>query len=143
MVTSDGPKPPPFWLHFSAGGIAGTIGAAVTCPLEVVKTRLQSSLFSSAPVAYSFAKQPLRYVSDLPLWSSLMHFLILVSPHSHFNNLTLEPHTPTLQASSLPSSPSVAPKESLPSGKAWAPIWWALFPPVLFISVCIPRYFPF
>ncbi|KAJ3307623.1 hypothetical protein HDU76_004488 [Blyttiomyces sp. JEL0837] len=34
-----------FWLHFAAGGMGGTVGAAVTCPLEVVKTRLQSSLY--------------------------------------------------------------------------------------------------
>ncbi|CAH0391686.1 unnamed protein product [Bemisia tabaci] len=30
-------------IHLVAGGIAGTAGAIVTCPLEVVKTRLQSS----------------------------------------------------------------------------------------------------
>jgi hypothetical protein len=47
------PAPPPsFWLHFTAGGLAGTIGAAVTCPLEVVKTRLQSSLYQ-APLIVS------------------------------------------------------------------------------------------
>lgn len=38
--------PPSFWLHFTAGGLAGTIGAVATCPLEVVKTRLQSSLYT-------------------------------------------------------------------------------------------------
>ena len=32
---------PPFHLHFLAGGIAGTVGAAILCPLEVAKTRLQ------------------------------------------------------------------------------------------------------
>lgn len=31
------------FIHLFAGGIAGTAGAVVTCPLEVVKTRLQSS----------------------------------------------------------------------------------------------------
>lgn len=31
------------WIHLVAGGVAGTSGAIVTCPLEVVKTRLQSS----------------------------------------------------------------------------------------------------
>ncbi|XP_063625899.1 mitochondrial carrier protein Rim2 isoform X1 [Cydia splendana] len=30
-------------IHLLAGGVAGTAGAVVTCPLEVVKTRLQSS----------------------------------------------------------------------------------------------------
>jgi len=30
-------------IHLFAGGVAGTVGAIVTCPLEVVKTRLQSS----------------------------------------------------------------------------------------------------
>lgn len=30
-------------IHLIAGGTAGTIGALVTCPLEVIKTRLQSS----------------------------------------------------------------------------------------------------
>eukprot|EP00297_Palpitomonas_bilix_P007359 CAMPEP_0113888746 /NCGR_PEP_ID=MMETSP0780_2-20120614/13056_1 /TAXON_ID=652834 /ORGANISM="Palpitomonas bilix" /LENGTH=414 /DNA_ID=CAMNT_0000877655 /DNA_START=213 /DNA_END=1457 /DNA_ORIENTATION=- /assembly_acc=CAM_ASM_000599 len=33
----------PRWVHFSAGGVGGTIGAVATCPLEVVKTRLQST----------------------------------------------------------------------------------------------------
>jgi len=31
------------WMHLVAGGVGGTAGAIVTCPLEVVKTRLQSS----------------------------------------------------------------------------------------------------
>ncbi|XP_043930378.1 solute carrier family 25 member 33-like [Protopterus annectens] len=30
-------------LHLFAGGCGGTVGAIVTCPLEVIKTRLQSS----------------------------------------------------------------------------------------------------
>lgn len=33
-------------IHLVAGGVAGTVGAIVTCPLEVVKTRLQSSTCS-------------------------------------------------------------------------------------------------
>uniref|UniRef100_A0A8D8USU6 Solute carrier family 25 member 36 n=1 Tax=Cacopsylla melanoneura TaxID=428564 RepID=A0A8D8USU6_9HEMI len=32
------------FIHLIAGGIAGTTAAIVTCPLEVVKTRLQSSV---------------------------------------------------------------------------------------------------
>jgi len=33
-------------IHLIAGGFGGTLGAVVTCPLEVVKTRQQSSLKS-------------------------------------------------------------------------------------------------
>lgn len=32
------------FIHLFAGGVGGTIGAIITCPLEVVKTRLQSSV---------------------------------------------------------------------------------------------------
>ncbi|RWS31261.1 Solute carrier family 25 member 36-like protein [Leptotrombidium deliense] len=32
------------FIHLLGGGIGGTVGAIVTCPLEVVKTRLQSSV---------------------------------------------------------------------------------------------------
>ncbi|KAJ8320099.1 hypothetical protein KUTeg_001686 [Tegillarca granosa] len=32
-----------YGVHLLAGGIGGTVGAILTCPLEVVKTRLQSS----------------------------------------------------------------------------------------------------
>ncbi|CAH3190910.1 unnamed protein product [Porites evermanni] len=32
------------YVHLLAGGIGGTVGATLTCPLEVVKTRLQSSV---------------------------------------------------------------------------------------------------
>lgn len=51
---------PSFLVHFLAGGIAGTVGASVTCPLEVVKTRLQSSLYKSAPISYSFKVNPVK-----------------------------------------------------------------------------------
>jgi solute carrier family 25 protein 33/36 len=40
-----GKREPSFSKNFIAGGLAGTIGAAITCPLEVVKTRLQSNLY--------------------------------------------------------------------------------------------------
>eukprot|EP01136_Pigoraptor_vietnamica_P027735 Opistho-1_new@84397 len=36
----------PAWAHLLGGGVGGTLGAIVTCPLEVVKTRLQSGRFN-------------------------------------------------------------------------------------------------
>jgi len=36
-------RPVPSWVHAVAGGCGGAVGAIVTNPLEVVKTRLQSS----------------------------------------------------------------------------------------------------
>ncbi|XP_059475322.1 mitochondrial carrier protein Rim2 [Neocloeon triangulifer] len=40
-------------IHLVAGGVAGTAGAIATCPLEVVKTRLQSSACHFGPPASS------------------------------------------------------------------------------------------
>lgn len=58
------------FIHLFAGGIAGTAGAVVTCPLEVVKTRLQSS---SAP-----------FIHSLPLPSSEERGkLIATNDHHH------------------------------------------------------------
>lgn len=34
-------------VHLAAGGFAGTLGSVLTCPLDVAKTRLQSSLTST------------------------------------------------------------------------------------------------
>lgn len=33
------------WVHFVAGGLGGMCGAVFTCPFDVVKTRLQSSVY--------------------------------------------------------------------------------------------------
>ncbi|KAK2555999.1 Mitochondrial carrier protein Rim2 [Acropora cervicornis] len=38
------------YVHLVAGGVGGTVGATVTCPLEVVKTRLQSSVPTFRPI---------------------------------------------------------------------------------------------
>ena len=36
------------WAHFVAGGIGGMVGAVVTCPFDLVKTRLQSDIYLKA-----------------------------------------------------------------------------------------------
>lgn len=48
MGAPDKSKKVPFWVSFLSGGISGTVGAVITCPLEVVKTRLQSKQFYTA-----------------------------------------------------------------------------------------------
>ncbi|KAI9336108.1 mitochondrial carrier domain-containing protein [Obelidium mucronatum] len=58
-----------FWVHFAAGGIGGTVGASVTCPLEVVKTRMQSSLYLAPASNIQTASKypflhPLRSIGD-------------------------------------------------------------------------------
>lgn len=64
------PSPPqqhatPKWVHFVAGGVGGMVGAIVTCPLDVVKTRLQSDVYHQ-----SYNKTP---KSGNPLIKSLQH----------------------------------------------------------------------
>ena len=46
MESKPSPSPNNVLIHLIAGGTAGTTGAVLTCPLEVVKTRLQSSVSS-------------------------------------------------------------------------------------------------
>ncbi|XP_072174848.1 solute carrier family 25 member 36-A-like [Diadema setosum] len=40
----------PHMTHVVAGGVGGTVGAVITCPLEIVKTRLQSSTTTFKPL---------------------------------------------------------------------------------------------
>ncbi|KAF7356964.1 hypothetical protein MVEN_01032400 [Mycena venus] len=44
------------WQHFVAGGLGGMCGAIVTSPFDVVKTRLQSSLFREKHTTMSMAE---------------------------------------------------------------------------------------
>lgn len=54
------------WVHFVAGGIGGMVGAVITCPLDVVKTRLQSDAYQSL-----YNKSP---KSANPLIKAAQHF---------------------------------------------------------------------
>ncbi|KAG8809454.1 hypothetical protein FRC19_005212, partial [Serendipita sp. 401] len=47
--------------HFLAGGLGGMCGAVVTAPFDVVKTRLQSNMFKSAPTVAARSSNPLYH----------------------------------------------------------------------------------
>lgn len=53
------------FVHLVAGGAGGTAGAVATCPLEVVKTRLQSSLGNSLASATTLHFDP-HTIQSLP-----------------------------------------------------------------------------
>jgi len=57
-------------IHLIGGGVGGTVGAIVTCPLEVVKTRLQSSNISFHSNVDSGTQVRLGYSR---IWSCLVH----------------------------------------------------------------------
>jgi solute carrier family 25 protein 33/36 len=47
------------WFDFVAGGTGGCVAAVCTCPLEVLKTRLQSSIYAAVPRARSAMVTPM------------------------------------------------------------------------------------
>uniref|UniRef100_A0A2K5QLZ5 Solute carrier family 25 member 33 n=2 Tax=Cebus imitator TaxID=2715852 RepID=A0A2K5QLZ5_CEBIM len=51
-MATDGRQKENTLLHLFAGGCGGTVGAIFTCPLEVIKTRLQSSRLALRTVYY-------------------------------------------------------------------------------------------
>jgi solute carrier family 25, member 33/36 len=56
-VTKEGPAVKP-WAHFVAGGVGGMTAAALTSPLDVLKTRLQSDFYQSQLRALNAARPP-------------------------------------------------------------------------------------
>eukprot|EP00055_Hartaetosiga_balthica_P007135 m.24127 g.24127 ORF g.24127 m.24127 type:complete len:338 (-) comp5621_c0_seq1:1409-2422(-) len=79
----------PQWVHFVSGGIGACISASVTCPLEVVKTRMQSSMYDYTAVrkgswAISATATALKHTAQtegaLALWKGLGPMLLGVVP---------------------------------------------------------------
>lgn len=52
-------KMTPPWVHFVAGGVGGMAGAVLTCPLDVVKTRLQSDAYHNSYNKIPKSKNPI------------------------------------------------------------------------------------
>ncbi|XP_060072152.1 solute carrier family 25 member 36-like [Ylistrum balloti] len=57
-------------IHLAAGGLGGTAGAVLTCPLEVVKTRLQSSTSTFHYPAATSTARPTCLVSNYSAFHS-------------------------------------------------------------------------
>jgi len=62
------------FAHLLGGGVGGTVGAIVTCPLEVVKTRLQSSN-TSFHIANTNEPPSIR-LGYSRVWSCMSHILV-------------------------------------------------------------------
>ncbi|ODH36018.1 hypothetical protein ACO22_02851 [Paracoccidioides brasiliensis] len=76
------------WAHFVAGGIGGMTAATLTCPLDVLKTRLQSDFYQSQLRALRQAHPLPQSTSILTLpRSAMLHFTetvqMLRSIHVH------------------------------------------------------------
>ncbi|CAL9731239.1 mitochondrial nicotinamide adenine dinucleotide transporter 2 [Monosporozyma unispora] len=52
------------WVHFVAGGIGGMAGAVVTCPFDLVKTRLQSDIYKNAYKSSATSTKSMGYLGQ-------------------------------------------------------------------------------
>jgi len=101
-------KRPSGMVHFAAGGIGGMAGAILTCPLEVVKTRMQSSYYTEGKV--NLKAQP--NLANSVSFKSLSEAARLVSHSSRYS-----PFPP------LPLFPVPAPMLSTAQGTSEALYW--------------------
>lgn len=67
-------------IHFVGGAIAGTAGTAFTCPLEVIKTRLQSSKALSKIGIFRLVTNIVREEGVRALYKGLITNLFGVAP---------------------------------------------------------------
>lgn len=73
------------YIHLLAGGLAGSTGTIITCPLEVIKTRQQSSTSS----LLKFSEPNLQVISNSKAAGSIKHNTPITSNSctSNLNNL--------------------------------------------------------
>lgn len=71
VAESEGAEPWPRLSHFWAGAVGGTVGILATCPLEVIKTRAQSSHSKVGPSIVSTLKYIARTEGVAGLWRGL------------------------------------------------------------------------
>ncbi|XP_064610468.1 solute carrier family 25 member 36-A-like [Liolophura sinensis] len=74
-------------VHLIAGGVGGTVGAVLTCPLEVVKTRLQSSVAVFRPV-YVPSVNLVTHGTQCANLSTYSSARDLVLPHTHHSRVS-------------------------------------------------------
>uniref|UniRef100_A0A0R3RZ89 Mitochondrial carrier protein n=1 Tax=Elaeophora elaphi TaxID=1147741 RepID=A0A0R3RZ89_9BILA len=55
------------FIHFLGGALGGTVGTAITCPLEVVKTRLQSTEYAYSTLSHSHSEGTSKARIRMPL----------------------------------------------------------------------------
>eukprot|EP00128_Syssomonas_multiformis_P007812 Colp12_sorted_trinity150504_noHs@410 len=68
-------------VHFVAGGLGGTVGAVLTCPLEVVKTRLQSHQYRIQNMTtMQLCRQMYRYEGFRSFWKGVLPNLVGAAP---------------------------------------------------------------
>jgi len=67
-------------LSFFAGGLAGSISSTITCPVEVVKTRLQSSAVAGGSSFLKIATEIFRYEGPRGFFRGLVPTLVGIIP---------------------------------------------------------------
>lgn len=71
VAESEGAEPWPRLSHFWAGAVGGTVGILATCPLEVIKTRAQSSHSRVGPSILSTLRYIARTEGMAGLWRGI------------------------------------------------------------------------
>jgi len=64
------------WPHLVAGGVAGMAGAVVTSPLEVVKTRFQSSVGTNMITSLGDVRVQHQVARYSRIWTTLTHIVM-------------------------------------------------------------------